>query len=308
MKEIILKFKKLGLVLSTVAAGVALITLSGCSNSSASEDIITMKGDTVQVSDLYSAAKEFPAMSTNTLLKNVTFDKIFEKESSIAKEATSKKIDTQYNTIKDQYGSQFETALSQQGLSTSNFKAYLKTQLLEQAAIEQDIAKTQYTTANLKTAWESYHPEVSAIVLTETTKDAATKAIAANKADASKFNTDNASSKVSFDSTSTSVPTDVQTAAWKLKNDQISDVITSTSTSTGTTSYYVVKMIKTSDKGTDMNKYKSELKNIIKTQKMSDTSYVSSVIAGYLKKYNVTVKENAFSSLFSQFTSTSSSN
>ncbi|MGM9885693.1 MULTISPECIES: peptidyl-prolyl cis-trans isomerase [unclassified Lactococcus] len=303
-----MKVKKLSLVLSTVVAGAALFALSGCSsNSSMDADIITMKGDTVQVSDLYSAAKEFPSMPTSTLLQNLTFDKIFEKESSIAKEATSKKVDAQYNKYKDQYGTQFESALQQQGFTTSNFKTYLKTQLLEQAAIEQDIAKTQYTTANLKTAWESYHPDVTAIVLTETTKDAATKAIASNKSDASKFDTDNAASKTTFNSTSTTVPTDVQTAAYKLKNGEISDVITSTSTSTGSTSYYVVKMVKTSDKGTDMNKYKSELQDVIKTEKMADTTYVSSVIAAYLKKNNVTVKESAFSSIFSQFTSTSSS-
>ena len=305
-----MKTKKFGLILSAVVAGAALVTLSGCSSSGASnENIITMKGDTIQVSDLYKEAKEFPGMTTNTLLQNLTFDKMFEKEKSISKEVTSKKVDDQYDSLKKQYGSQFDTALQQsgQGLTESNLKDYLKTTLLEQAAIDQDIAKTQYTTANLKTAWASYHPDVTAIVLSETSKDAANKAIAANKSDATKFDKDNASSKTTFDSTSTTVPTDVQTAAFKLKNGQISGVITTTDSTTGSTAYYVVKMIKTSDKGTDMNKYKSTLKKIIKTQKQSDTTYASSVIAKYLKKYNVTVKESAFSTLFQQFTASSSS-
>ena len=66
--------------MTTVFAGAALVTLSGCSSSdSASKDIITMKGDTIRVSDLYKEAKQFPSQPTNTLLQNLTFDKILLK-------------------------------------------------------------------------------------------------------------------------------------------------------------------------------------------------------------------------------------
>lgn len=77
----------------------------------------------------------------------------------------------------------------------------------------------------------------------------------------------NAESKVTFNSTSTSVPTEVQTAAFKLKNGEFSDVIESTSSSTGATSYYIVEMVKTSEKGTDMNKYKKNFKMSLKLKK-----------------------------------------
>jgi hypothetical protein len=304
-----LKFKKLGLVMTTVFAGAALVTLSGCSSSdSASKDIITMKGDTIRVSDLYKEAKQFPSQPTNTLLQNLTFDKIFTKD--FGKEVTDKDVSKKVKSIKDQYGSQFSSALQQQGLTEASFTPYMRTQMLEQAAIDHEIKETQYTDVNLKKAWESYHPDVTAYVVSETSKDAATKALdAAKKDDAGKasFEKTNAESKVTFNSTSTSVPTEVQTAAFKLKNGEFSDVIESTSSSTGATSYYIVEMVKTSEKGTDMNKYKKELQNVIKTEKEQDTTFVSSVIAKYLKKNNVTVKESAFASLFSQFTQTSSS-
>ncbi|MDM7513506.1 peptidyl-prolyl cis-trans isomerase [Lactococcus lactis] len=304
-----MKFKKLGLVMTTVFAGAALVTLSGCSSSdSASKDIITMKGDTIRVSDLYKEAKQFPSQPTNTLLQNLTFDKIFTKD--FGKEVTDKDVSKKVKSIKDQYGSQFSSALQQQGLTEASFTPYMRTQMLEQAAIDHEIKETQYTDANLKKAWESYHPDVTAYVVSETSKDAATKALdAAKKDDAGKasFEKTNAESKVTFNSTSTSVPTEVQTAAFKLKNGEFSDVIESTSSSTGATSYYIVEMVKTSEKGTDMNKYKKELQNVIKTEKEQDTTYVSGVIAKYLKKNNVTVKESAFASLFSQFTQTSSS-
>ena len=295
--------------MTTVFAGAALVTLSCCSSiDSASKDIITMKGDTIRVSDLYKEAKQFPSQPTNTLLQNLTFDKIFTKD--FGKEVTDKDVSKKVKSIKDQYGSQFSSALQQQGLTEASFTPYMRTQMLEQAAIDHEIKETQYTDANLKKAWESYHPDVTAYVVSETSKDAATKALdAAKKDDAGKasFEKTNAESKVTFNSTSTSVPTEVQTAAFKLKNGEFSDVIESTSSSTGATSYYIVEMVKTSEKGTDMNKYKKELQNVIKTEKEQDTTFVSGVIAKYLKKNNVTVKESAFASLFSQFTQTSSS-
>jgi len=304
-----LKFKKLSLAIATVFAGAALVTLSGCSNNdSASKDIITMKGDTIRVSDLYNEAKEFPSQPTNTLLQNLTFDKIFSKE--FGKEVTDKKVAAQVKDIKSQYGDQFSSALQQQGLTEASFTPYMRTQMLEQAAIDHDIKTTQYTKANLEAAWKTYHPDVTAYVVSETSKDAATKALAAAKKDdagKASFEKTNASSKITFNSTSTTVPAEVQTAAFKLKNGEFSDVIEASDASTGSTSYYIVEMVKTSDKGTDMNKYKKELQDVIKSQKESDTTYVSGVIASYLKKYNVTVKETAFSNLFSQFTQTSSS-
>lgn len=296
--------------MTTVFAGAALVTLAGCSSSdSASKDIITMKGDTIRVSDLYKEAKQFPSQPTNTLLQNLTFDKIFTKD--FGKEVTDKDVSKKVKSIKDQYGSQFSSALQQQGLTEASFTPYMRTQMLEQAAIDHEIKETQYTDANLKKAWESYHPDVTAYVVSETSKDAATKALdAAKKDDAGKasFEKTNAESKVTFNSTSTSVPTEVQTAAFKLKNGEFSDVIESTSSSTGTTSYYIVEMVKTSEKGTDMNKYKKELQNVIKTEKESDTTYNNSVITKYLKKNNVEVKNKSFSSIFSQYsTSTSQS-
>ncbi len=135
--------------MTTVFAGAALVTLSGCSSSdSASKDIITMKGDTIRVSDLYKEAKQFPSQPTNTLLQNLTFDKIFTKD--FGKEVTDKDVSKKVKSIKDQYGSQFSSALQQQGLTEASFTPYMRTQMLEQAAIDHEIKETQYTDANLK--------------------------------------------------------------------------------------------------------------------------------------------------------------
>ncbi|WP_238377931.1 hypothetical protein [Lactococcus lactis] len=65
-------------------------------------------------------------------------------------------------------------------------------------------------------------------------------------------------------------------------------------------------MVETSEKGSDMNKYKKELQEEIKAEKNQDTSYKTKVLTKYLKNDNVEVKNKAFSSIFSQFTTSSS--
>ena len=305
-KEKTLKFKKLNILLATAVAALGLVTLSACgNNNSTGANIITMKGDTINVEDFYSEAKTFPNMPATSLLQNLTMSKMFEKD--FGDKVSDKDVQAKFDDTKKQMGEQFAAALQQQGFTEKSYKSYVRLQLLQEYAIEKKISDTQFTDANLKAAWADFHPEVEAIDVPETTKDAATKAVKSAKSDAAKFEKDNASNKQKFDSTSTTIPKEVQTAAFKLKNGEVSDVIESANASTGATSYYVVKMIKTSDKGSDMNKYKDKLKDVIKAEKMADTTYVAGVIGEYLKAHNVTVKEEAFSTIFSQFTSSSSS-
>lgn len=293
-------------MLATAVAAFGLVTLAACgNNNSTGANIITMKGDTINVGDFYNEAKAFPSMPATSLLQNLTMSKIFEKD--FGDKVSDKDVQAKFDETKNQLGEQFAAALQQQGFTESSYKSYVRLQLLQEYAIEQKIKDTQFTDENLKAAWADYHPEVEAIVVSETTKDAANKKAEEAKKDAAAFEKDNASKKQKFDSTSTAVPTDVKTAAFKLKDGEVSSVIESTDASTGVTSYYVVKMIKTSDKGSDMNKYKEQLQNVIKTQKLADTTYVAGVIGEYLKAHNVTVKEEAFSAIFSQFTSDSSS-
>jgi foldase protein PrsA len=52
--KIILNLKKIGLIAVT---GVAAVTLAACGQDGANSDIVTMKGDTIRVSDLYKRGK-----------------------------------------------------------------------------------------------------------------------------------------------------------------------------------------------------------------------------------------------------------
>ena len=106
--------------------------------------------------------------------------------------------------------------------------------------------------------------------------------------------------KVKFDSTTTTIPAEVKEAAFKLKDGEVSDVITATNTTSYATEYYVVKMVKNQNKGNDMDKYKDQLKEIATETKLSDNTFTTKVIGEELKDANVKIKDDAFENVLSE--------
>lgn len=291
------------IVLGFVAL-VALTVLAACQQSSPNTAIITMKGHQITVTDFYNSTKTFPQFPATTVLQNLTFSFIFEKE--YGKQVTDQDVTKRFNTMKSQAADSWSSDLQQQGLTETSYRQTLRIQMLQQKAVDANITKTQFTEANLKTAWSTYHPEVDAYIVGSSTEADAKSAhdLATSNADQFKSQAKDKNLEVKFDSSNTSIPADVQTAAFKLQNGQVSDVIPVQNSQTGATVYYVVYMITNPGKGTDMNKYKSQLENAIKIQKENDQAFVASVMKTYLTKYNVTVKEQAFSNIFSNYTGT----
>ena len=298
-----MKIKKL---IAPLIAVLALVTLSACTQSSPDTNVITMKGDTITVMDVFNEGKTFPSEGTSQMLQDLTFSKIFEKE--YGKQVTSAQVTAEFNKTKAQYGTSFDSVLSQQGFTEDNFSIYLRRQLLQKAAIDAQAKATQFTTANLEAAWKTYHPQVEALILSFSTKTDAQNEINSAKTNVDSFVSQSKDKKLNqkFDSTSTTVPAEVKTAAFKLKNGEFSAPVASTDATTGAVTYYVVYMLTQQAKGTDMNKYKTQLQNIILAQKEQDTSFVSSVIQSYLNKYAVTIKVQQFSNLFANYAPSSS--
>ncbi|WP_084463449.1 peptidyl-prolyl cis-trans isomerase [Lactococcus chungangensis] len=294
--KIILNLKKIGLIAVT---GVAAVTLAACGQDGANSDIVTMKGDTIRVSDLYKEAKQYPSTGTATLLQNMTFNKIFEKE--FGKKVSEKDVNKEFDTQKTSLGSNFASALQQAGYTEASYKDSIRSQLLLKEVVT---SKIKFTDAEYKAAFETYHPTVETYILPETTEDAAKKLVEDAKNDAGAFDKSAKEKKaeMKFDSSNAQIPEEVKTAAFKLKDGEVSaEPISVTNAQTGTKSFYVVKMIKNADKGTDWKKYKKELKQIITTNKQNDATFVNGIIASYLKDYNVKVKPTEFSNIFSSY-------
>lgn len=297
--------KKIFLALAIVL-GTGL--LSGCTNAG-EKTAVSYKGGTISEQEVMDSLKKM--QGADSAVQQLIVYQVFEDK--YGDDVSTKEIDSQYDQTKKQLGDSFDSQLKSAGYTEQTFKDSIKQSLAFQEGLKKHI---KLTDEDLKTAWESFHPEVEAQIIQVASEDDAkdVKKAADKGDDFSKLAKDKSTDttikedggKVKFDSTTTTVPAEVKEAAFKLKDGQVSDVITSTNASTYTTEYYVVKMMKNQNKGNDMDKYKKELKEIATDTKLSDSTFQNKVIGEVLKDANVKIKDKDFENVLSTFTSDSS--
>ncbi|HFQ4016680.1 TPA: peptidylprolyl isomerase [Enterococcus faecium] len=282
--------------------------LSGCTNAG-EKTAVSYKGGTISEQEVMDSLKKM--QGADSAVQQLIVYQVFEDK--YGDDVSTKEIDSQYDQTKKQLGDSFDSQLKSAGYTEQTFKDSIKQSLAFQEGLKKHI---KLTDEDLKTAWESFHPEVEAQIIQVASEDDAkdVKKAADKGDDFSKLAKDKSTDtttkedggKVKFDSTTTTVPAEVKEAAFKLKDGQVSDVITSTNASTYTTEYYVVKMVKNQNKGNDMDKYKKELKEIATDTKLSDSTFQNKVIGEVLKDANVKIKDKDFENVLSIFTSDSS--
>ncbi|RXW46239.1 peptidylprolyl isomerase [Enterococcus faecium] len=282
--------------------------LSGCTNAG-EKTAVSYKGGTISEQEVMDSLKKM--QGADSAVQQLIVYQVFEDK--YGDDVSTKEIDSQYDQTKKQLGDSFDSQLKSAGYTEQTFKDSIKQSLAFQEGLNKHI---KLTDEDLKTAWESFHPEVEAQIIQVASEDDAkdVKKAADKGDDFSKLAKDKSTDtttkedggKVKFDSTTTTVPAEVKEAAFKLKDGQVSDVITSTNASTYTTEYYVVKMVKNQNKGNDMDKYKKELKEIATDTKLSDSTFQNKVIGEVLKDANVKIKDKDFENVLSTFTSDSS--
>ena len=282
--------------------------LSGCTNAG-EKTAVSYKGGTISEQEVMDSLKKM--QGADSAVQQLIVYQVFEDK--YGDDVSTKEIDSQCNQTKKLLGDSFDSQLKSAGYTEQTFKDSIKQSLAFQEGLKKHI---KLTDEDLKTAWESFHPEVEAQIIQVASEDDAkdVKKAADKGDDFSKLAKDKSTDtttkedggKVKFDSTTTTVPAEVKEAAFKLKDGQVSDVITSTNASTYTTEYYVVKMVKNQNKGNDMDKYKKELKEIATDTKLSDSTFQNKVIGEVLKDANVKIKDKDFENVLSTFTSDSS--
>ncbi|EMF0620478.1 TPA: peptidylprolyl isomerase, partial [Enterococcus faecium] len=278
--------------------------LSGCTNAG-EKTAVSYKGGTISEQEVMDSLKKM--QGADSAVQQLIVYQVFEDK--YGDDVSTKEIDSQYDQTKKQLGDSFDSQLKSAGYTEQTFKDSIKQSLAFQEGLKKHI---KLTDEDLKTAWESFHPEVEAQIIQVASEDDAkdVKKAADKGDDFSKLAKDKSTDtttkedggKVKFDSTTTTVPAEVKEAAFKLKDGQVSDVITSTNASTYTTEYYVVKMVKNQNKGNDMDKYKKELKEIATDTKLSDSTFQNKVIGEVLKDANVKIKDKDFENVLSTFT------
>lgn len=289
---------------------VSVVTLAACSSTKDSSDIVTMKGDTIHVTDLYEEVKN-TSSAQNALLRLVMYKVLDEKYGD---KVSDDEVNDAYNEAGEQYGSDFSSILSQAGLDQDSYKRSIRLQKLTDYALE-TAAKAQITDADYEAAFEDYTPEVTVEVIQMTDEEEAKSTLEEVKKDDADFakiakeKTVAADSQVEykFDSASTDLPSVVKEAAFDLKKDGISDVITYQDTSTYSNIYFIVKVTDKTEKSSNWKDYEDILKDIVINNKVSNQNFSNQVISDLLTEANVKIKDDAFSNLLTQFTVTEDS-
>ena len=285
---------------------LSVVTLAACANGT-NKDIVTMKGDTITVSDFYNEIKN--NQGAQQVLFQMTINKVFEKE--YGSKVSDKEVDKELAKQKKQLGKQFDAYLAQQGLTEETAKKQIRSNMLLEYAVNQ-AAKKDIKESDYKAAFESYTPEVTAQIIKLDAEDKAKEVLEAAKAEGADFaqiakdnSTDTATKdkggEVKFDSGTADIPSQVKEAAFKLDENGISDVITVSAGQNYSASYYIVKLNKKTEKGSDWKKYEKRLKEIIVNGRKQDTNYIRSIIAKAMTNANIKVKDDAFKSTFIQY-------
>ena len=301
---------KLKKKLIVAATGVLCVfALAACSKD---EAVVSMKGEKITQSDVYTESK---ASASSTFQQVIQQTVIYGAFSNVYGDKVSDDdVDDAYKSAAEANGGTdgFKTVLTQYGYTEKSYKKILKQTLAFQEGLK---AYVKLTDDDLETAWESYHPEVEAQIITTASEDDAKAALEAIKggtdfAEVAKDQSTDTTTKedggtVKFDSTdTTTVPADVQTAAYALKDGEVSDIVTVAGTYSST--YYIVKMTKNVDKGNSMDKYEKEIKEIATDTKTNDSTFQNTVIKKVLKKANVKILDDDLNQYFTDYLGTDS--
>ena len=286
---------------------LSVVALAACAKGGSDKDIVTMKGDTITVGDFYDEIKH--NQGAQQYLFQMTINKVFEKEygSKVSDKDVEKKVDEQ----KKQLGEAFNSYLTQQGLTEETNKQQIRSNLLLEYAVDQAISK-ELTDEAYKKAFETYTPEITANVIKLDSEEKANEVLASVKAEGADFaqiakeNSTDASTKekggeIKFDSGTTTVPTRVKEAASKLDVNGISDVVIDPASQKSAGAYYIVKVTKKEEKGSDWKKYEKRLKEILTAGRKNDANFIRSIIAKAMTNANIKVKDDAFKATFNQY-------
>lgn len=300
---------------SKLAAGfltlMSVATLAACSGKTSNgTNVVTMKGDTITVSDFYDQVKTSKAVQQSML--TLILSRVFDTQ--YGDKVSDKKVSEAYNKTAKGYGNSFSSALSQAGLTPEGYKQQIRTTMLVEYAVK-EAAKKELTEANYKEAYKNYTPETSVQVIKLDAEDKAKSVLKDVKADGADFakiakeKTTATDKKVEykFDSAGTTLPKEVMSAAFKLDKNGVSDVVSTVDSTTYKTSYYIIKVTDKTEKKSDWKSYKNRLKEVILKDKTSDRAFQNKVISKALEKANVKIKDKAFAGILSQYATTSGS-
>ena len=103
---------------------LSVAVLAACGKSTnGNTDIITMKGDTITVSEFYEKVKT--NASAQQVLLNLTIKEVFEKE--YGKKVSDKEVSEAFDKSAKTYGDNFARVLAQAGMTEETYREQIRT-------------------------------------------------------------------------------------------------------------------------------------------------------------------------------------
>ncbi len=126
------------------------LTLAACG----SKTVATTSGGKITEDQFYSSLKN--TSSGKQVLQQMILNKVLQKQ--FGSKVKDSDVTKQYNNYKKQYGSSFNSVLQQSGMTASQLKQQIRSNLLLKEAVKAD---TKVTDAQLKNQFKSYQPKVT---------------------------------------------------------------------------------------------------------------------------------------------------
>jgi foldase protein PrsA len=277
---------KKSLIAFTTAA--SMIALTACNGGGGdSEVIVETKAGNITKDELYSALKDRLGDET---IRDLVDEKVLGEKYKI----TDKEIDQELESLKEQYGQQFELAIQQNGVD--QVKRMLKIDLLREKAATADI---KVTDEELKEAYDAKKPEVQAShILVQDEKTAKEVKDKLNKGEdfaklAKEYSQDPGSAEnggdLGFFGPGKMVP-EFEEAAYKLKKDEVSEPVQSSF------GYHIIKVTDKKELK-PFEEMKAELEKEIKRSKL-DPEKLQKAVEKEMKDAKVEVKDEELKDAF----------
>ncbi|WP_078408560.1 peptidylprolyl isomerase [Priestia abyssalis] len=277
---------KKGLIALTTAA--SMIALTACNGGGGdSEVVVETKAGNITKDELYSALKDRLGDET---IRDLVDEKVLGEKYKV----TDKEVDQELESLKEQYGQQFEAAIQQNGVD--QVKRMLKIDLLREKAATADI---KVTDKELKEAYDAKKPEVKAShILVQDEKTAKEVKAKLDKGEdfaklAKEYSQDPGSAEnggdLGFFGSGKMVP-EFEEAAYKLKKGQVSEPVKSSF------GYHIIKVTDKKELES-FEKMKAELEKEIKRSKL-DPEKLQKAVDEEMKAAKVEVKDEDLKDAF----------
>ena len=290
------KLKKLYIIVGMV---LSISTLTACSNSNL-KSIASFDGGSLTAEELYNNVKLTDTVQEQAA--NLIILKVF---NNVYGDKISKDlVDKAYNEYKATYTTEdaFTNALKQNGYTAETFRDLLKSQLAYEYGINKNITVSD---DEVKAEFENYYPEqeIKLIVLDDNAKITSLKEQLNNGADFDTLAKENSLSDT-IDYTllynDQVIPSSIKSEIYKLKDGEVSNVLSYNNETYGITQYYLIKMVKSAAKPSELTaEVKEELINLIKTAKAEDATVTDPIIKKVFSDVNVNIIDDDFKTVFS---------